>query len=341
MGPFTPEAYEGFKYASTIIDQFTRWTVVYLLENKSFAFDLFRLSVTSTVTPCGGRVIRWRADKGGEYTSEAFKQYCLETGITQAFTATNTPQQSGVSERVGWTLCSMARWLLVDSGLPPKLWGDLMLTAAYLCNRLPHSRLDMETPFKRLYGKEANLSHLKIIGARTFVHIKDAKKLEPKSWKGMPCSFSEDEALSFWVWNPKPRRVVKSRNVTFIETPSHLIPQPTRLSPLQALPPAELVDHYASTDDLLRDARDYTAVLDFNVNIPVEHANADSVDGSLGMETILEQMRDVTRKYLLIPPGESSSGGALSVETLSGGIFPETSSPSSAPDPMPAGDGQR
>ena len=50
-----------------------------------------------------------------------------------------------------------------------------MLTAAYVCNRMPHSGLDMEAPFKRLYGKEANLSHLKIIGARAFVHIKNAK----------------------------------------------------------------------------------------------------------------------------------------------------------------------
>ena len=87
-----------------------------------------------------------------------------------------------------------------------------MLTMTYLCNRMPHS------------GKEANLSHLKIIGARAFAHNKEAKKLEPKSWEGMLCGFSEDEALSHRVWNPKTRRVVKSRNVTFIKTPAHLIP---------------------------------------------------------------------------------------------------------------------
>ena len=75
--------------------------------------------------------------------------------------------------------------------------------------------------------------------------------------------------------------------MTFIETPPHLIPQPTRLSSLRYLPPAELVDDFASTDDLLRDIRVYTAVLDFNVNIPAEHANADSVDGGPGMEPIL------------------------------------------------------
>ena len=66
---------------------------VYLLEDISCAFDSFRLFVASTVIACGGRVIRWRADKGGEYTSEAFKQYYLVTGITQEFEATNTPQK--------------------------------------------------------------------------------------------------------------------------------------------------------------------------------------------------------------------------------------------------------
>ena len=90
----------------------------------------------------------------------------------------------------------MVRCRLVDSELPLKLWGELMLTAAYLCNRMPHSGLDMETPFKRLYGKEANMSHLKTIDARAFVHIKDAKKLELKSWEGMLCGFNEDEKRS-------------------------------------------------------------------------------------------------------------------------------------------------
>ena len=103
----------------------------------------------------------------------------------------------------------------------------------------------METPCKRLYGKEPKLSHLKIIGARSFVHIKDAKKLEPKSWEEILCGFIEDGALSYRVWKPKTHRVVESKNVTFIETPPHLIPEPTRLSPLRESPPAELVDDYA------------------------------------------------------------------------------------------------
>ena len=137
MSPFTPEAYGGFRYVSKITDQFTRWTVVYLLENKSCAFDSFRLFVTSTLILCGGRVIRWRADKGGEYSSEAFKQYCLVTSITQKFAPIKTPQQNGVSERVGRALCSMVRCLLVIVDSRPCCGASsssLQLTSATVCH---------------------------------------------------------------------------------------------------------------------------------------------------------------------------------------------------------------
>ena len=56
------------------------------------------------------------------------------------------------------------------------------------------------------------------------------------------------------------------------------------------------------------------------------------------MEPILEYIDDVTSKDLLMPPDESSSGGASSMETLPGGTLPEILSPFSAPDPMLAGD---
>ena len=52
-----------------------------------------------------------------------------------------------------------------------------MMTASYTCNRIPHSALNVETPYKKFYGKDADLSYLKIIGARAFVHIK--KKAKP------------------------------------------------------------------------------------------------------------------------------------------------------------------
>ena len=81
MGPFTPVAIGSYKYVSKITDEYTKWTAIYLLTNKNQALKSLELFVGSTVIPFDGRIVRWRADKGGEYTREGFRQYCLETCI--------------------------------------------------------------------------------------------------------------------------------------------------------------------------------------------------------------------------------------------------------------------
>ena len=59
------------------------------------------------------------------------------------------------------------------------------MAASYICNRTPHPALNVETPYKKLYGKDADLSHLKIISVRAFVHIKNPNKLGHTSWERM------------------------------------------------------------------------------------------------------------------------------------------------------------
>ena len=219
MGPFTPEAYGGFRHISKIPDYFIKSTTAYLFANKSLAFEKFGLFITFVVIHCRGRVICWHTDKREKQTDETFKKHYVDTGITREFIEINMPQQIGVSECIGQTLCIMIHCPLVGSGLPPEMWGEFMLTATYLCNRMSHSGIGMKTPFKRLYGKEENSSRLNTIGARAFVHVKGDKKLEPKSWEVVLCGSSKNEVLSYQIWNLKTRKVSESRNVTFIETP--------------------------------------------------------------------------------------------------------------------------
>ena len=92
MGPFSPMVLGGYKYVSKISDEYTKWTTVELLTNKNQVLQLLELFVGSTVIPFGDHSVRWRADKGGEYTGEVFWQYCLETALIQEFAATNTLQ---------------------------------------------------------------------------------------------------------------------------------------------------------------------------------------------------------------------------------------------------------
>ena len=106
------------------------------------------------------------------------------------------------------------------------------MTAPYICNRISHLALNMETPYKKLYGKDADLSHLKIIGARAFVHIENTSKLGHTSWEGMVCGFTETKSNFYRIWNPKTRRLVENRNVV-IETSPNMLPTDRRLSPQQ------------------------------------------------------------------------------------------------------------
>ena len=127
----------------------------------------------------------------------------------------------------------------------------------------------METPYKTVYGKNAGLSHLKIIDARAFVHIKSPIKLGNTSWEGMVCGLRETESNSYRICNPKRCRVLESRNVVFIEILPNLLPVARRLSPQQDLESPSydfsddtLDDNYVSHDDTLRDVRNYTPALD-------------------------------------------------------------------------------
>ena len=144
---------------------------IYLLKSTHDALSSFQMFAHSVVNPNGFRVERLRADKGGEFTSKKLKNECLQTGVLLEFSSTNTPQQTGMSERVGKILAAMVRCMLADSGLPTMLWGELMLTAAFLGNRAPHSAIGMQSPYKLLHGTGPDLRLLRVIGARAFVHI--------------------------------------------------------------------------------------------------------------------------------------------------------------------------
>ena len=218
-GPFKPQARDGSRYISKFTDHHTRWKAVYPIASKDKALDTLTYFNQDYVIPLGQRIERVRCDKGGEYVADYYRNYCKETGIQMEFAATNTPQQNGVSERDGRTILNMTRCILIDTGLPKFLWGEICETAVFLINRSPHRAIDGNSPYARLFGKEPDLSGLRAIGARAFVHEERyGNKLEDKAWEGVMLGYGKD-SRSYRTYNPHNRRITESRNVTFIETP--------------------------------------------------------------------------------------------------------------------------
>ena len=200
------------------------------------------------------------------------------------------------------------------------------MAAAYLNKRAPHKELEIKTPFKVLHGKETDLWHLCVIESRTFVHIKDSKKLDAMAWEGKLCGYSL-ENKSYRVWNPKTDHIVESSNVTFIEIPSHLLPPPSHLPPLHDLVRLSwdfddntLDNDYISYNDLLQDIRDYSGVLVFTANnIPASHKNASGVSANPQGQGLVSQIHDLTWRDLLTPAAPSS-GAASPAKSLPGAV---------------------
>ena len=111
-----------------------------------------------------------------------------------------------------------------DGRFPSSLWGELLLTAVYLCNRSPHSALGGATPFSKMYGKNADMTALRVVGARAFEHHERyTKKLDDRAFELKLCGFSQD-SKAYRIYILSSGNVIESRNVTIIETPAHTIP---------------------------------------------------------------------------------------------------------------------
>ena len=127
------------------------------------------------------------------------------------------------SERDGITIMIMVRCILIDTGMPKLLWGEICDTT-YIISRSPHRALGGKSPYSTLYSRNPDLSSLRIIGARAFVHKEThVRKLEQKAWEGLMIGYRKDNR-SYCIYNPQTRRITERRNVTFIETLPKALP---------------------------------------------------------------------------------------------------------------------
>jgi len=54
-----------------------------------------------------------RTDRGGEFTSNEFGEFCKNHGIRRQFSTTYTPQQNGVAERKNKTVMNIMQSMQV------------------------------------------------------------------------------------------------------------------------------------------------------------------------------------------------------------------------------------
>ncbi|KAA0052292.1 hypothetical protein E6C27_scaffold207G001230 [Cucumis melo var. makuwa] len=87
-----------------------------------------------------------RSDNGREFQNHNLSEFLAFKGIVHQTSCAYTPQQNGVAERKNRHLVEVARSLMLSISLPSYLWGDAILTAAHLINRMPSCIFHFQTP---------------------------------------------------------------------------------------------------------------------------------------------------------------------------------------------------
>lgn len=125
----------------------------------------------------------FRNNRGGEFTTSEFNQFCEENGASRHLTAPYTSKQNGVVERRNRTLMEMIRSLLKAMKIPKDMWGKAVRHSTYLINRVPTKALQGQTPYESYWSKKPNIEHLRVFGFFAYAKITGPhlKKLDDRS----------------------------------------------------------------------------------------------------------------------------------------------------------------
>ncbi len=142
-GPVKVSTHQGYRHWVTFIDDHSHFRAVYLLKKKSERFAAFKQFKAWAENLTGVKLGTLRDDKGGEYMSGEFEDFCINHGIQRQYSVRNRPQQNGVAERVNRTITPATNWQPQLSLINP--------------------------PFEAFYGTKQDLSMLHVWGCAAYV----------------------------------------------------------------------------------------------------------------------------------------------------------------------------
>ena len=223
VGPMKRPSLRGSRYFIPLMDDASGVSLVRFLKEKSEATTAVQEMINQLETICKGKVERIRSDNGKEFTSHTMQEWLKTRGITQELTAPYSPESNGKAERLNRTLLEMARTMLNGASKAPgykTLWAEAAHTANYIRNRLytTPGKMTDKTPYEVAMNKKPDLSHIRIFGTESFVHIPKQKRQDKMGERveiGYCVGFTSGNGYKIYLL--QRRIIIVSRDVPFDE----------------------------------------------------------------------------------------------------------------------------
>jgi transposase InsO family protein len=107
FGPIAYISIGGNKYGLVIIDDYSRFTWVFFLHDKSETQEVLKKFLKRAQNEFDAKVKKIRSDNGSKFKNTQVEDYIDQEGIKHEFLAPYTPQQNGVVERKNMTLIEL------------------------------------------------------------------------------------------------------------------------------------------------------------------------------------------------------------------------------------------
>jgi transposase InsO family protein len=218
-GPISPPTHGGKRYFLLLVDDKTRYMWLVLLRSKDEAPTAIRRWQAGVEVETRVKLRVLRTDRGGEFNSTEFGEYCADRGVRRHLTAPYSPQQNGVVERRNQTVVGTARCLLKSKGMPNEFWGEAVTTAVLLLNCAPTKSVQGTTPYESWHGEKPTVSYFRTFGciAHAKVTKPNPKKLDDRSLRTVFIGYENGRSKAWRVYDPVAKRVHITRDAIFDE----------------------------------------------------------------------------------------------------------------------------
>ncbi|XP_075499903.1 uncharacterized protein LOC142538472 [Primulina tabacum] len=216
IGPMEVESLGGKKYSFVCVDDFSRFSWVSFIREKSDTFDVFKNLITRITNFHALKVRRIRTDHGKEFENVSFSSFCDRKDISHEFSAPKTPQQNGIVERKNMTLQEMARVMLASKNIAKRFWAEALNTACHISNRVYLRSGSTMTSYEIIMGKKPNLKYFHVFGCVCYT-LNDRDQLAKFDSKNDKCLFLgyATNSRAYRMFNLRTRTIMESINVVF------------------------------------------------------------------------------------------------------------------------------
>ncbi|KAI3767848.1 hypothetical protein L2E82_18277 [Cichorium intybus] len=215
-GPSAIESVAHNKYILVVVDDFSRFTWVFFLKQKSEAAINMINFIKQIEILLRKQVRMIRSDNGTEFKNKILDDFLVNKGITHNFSAPYTPQQNGVVERRNRSLCEASRTMLSFTKLPLYFWADAIATACYTQNRSNITKRFNLTPYEIINKRKPNVKFFHVFGSKCFIFKSKEKRVkwDEKADEGIFLGYSLT-SKAYRVLNKRSRKIEETYYITF------------------------------------------------------------------------------------------------------------------------------